>query len=45
MVRICAKLQSLEEGGDIGTAASLVDDLEKQFVAARDALMSENVAG
>src|SRR6185295_7379071 len=33
MVRICTRLQSLEEGGDIGTAASLVDDLEQQFVA------------
>jgi signal transduction histidine kinase/DNA-binding response OmpR family regulator len=45
MVRICAELQSLEELGDIGTAASLVDDLEKQFVAVRDALMSETAAG
>ena len=45
MVRICAELQSLEEHGDIGIAASLVDDLEKQFVAVRDALMSETAAG
>ena len=45
MVRICAELQSLEEHGDIRAAASLVDDLEKQFVAVRDALMSEDAAG
>jgi hypothetical protein len=45
MVRICTKLQSLEEGGDIGAAASLVDDLEKQFVAVREALLSEVAAG
>lgn len=45
IVRICAELEELGENGDIGTAPSLVADLERTLDPVRDALLSENVTG
>ena len=44
VVRICGELEALGDD-DIGIAASLIDDLEKNLDAVRDALLSNNVQG
>jgi HPt (histidine-containing phosphotransfer) domain-containing protein len=44
MVQICGELETLGENGDIGSAPSLVADLEQQFDPVYDVLLSEVVA-